>query len=288
MSIRSILYIACGTEHEVHAMNMAFALARYYTAQLRILHVTPELELYYVDGMTANAEIAAAIEEDNDKRLKQAKEHAAHYAQLHNIVLNAADVSPNQPSARFIHRQGRVEDILTREGRMSDLIVTGGVKHETCISQDDLEAILFATGRPVLLAPRMQGAIPREWLNRVICIAWDGGLEAARALYNAMPFLERAGKVHLLTVRSHSQRHKISDEAPVMEYLNTHGIACDAVALDRGEHSTAEALLQKAKEYGAELLVMGAYGHTRLHETILGGVTGHMLKETHIPLLMSH
>lgn len=287
MSIRSILHVACGTEHEVHAMNVAFALARYHTAQLRILHTTPEL-VVHAEGMMVSAEILSAIEDDNNKRLKQAKEHAVHYAQLHNAALDVADTSPNLPSARFVHRQGRVETLLVQEGRMSDLIVVGSTRHDTCIGQDALEAILFSTGRPVLLAPRMQGAMPREWLNRVICVAWDGGLEAARALYNAMPFLERAGRVHLLTVREHGQRHRVSDEAPVMEYLKAHGIASDAVVLDRGNHSTAEALLHQAQEYKADMLVMGAYGHTRLHEAILGGVTRHMLKQAEIPLFLSH
>ncbi len=288
MSIKSILYIFGGAESELYALNTALTVAKHYTAQLRILHATQEVTPH-MERIVAHAGTITAMEDDNRDRLRRAKEYSARYAALHDVALNAGEVPPHSASALFVHRTGIFEDIIAKEGRMSDLIITGHRRGDPNVLNDSaITASLFNTGRPVLLVPRLQGVLPREWRGGTVTIAWNGSLEAASALYDAMPFLEEAGKVHVLVVRAHEEKHRVTDEKAVMEYLGAHGISSDTILIDRERHSIAEALLMKAGQLGADILVMGAYGHARFSEMILGGVTCHMLESADIPLLLSH
>lgn len=288
MSIKSILCVFDGTPDEISTLNAALALAKAQAAQLRILHITPPITAG-MEGIVASGAIVNAIEEDNEERLKKAKEHAIHYSALNHVPLDDSSYPQHHASAKFIHRAQTIDKAIMQEGRLSDMVVVGRSMNGVNIIYDDaLVASLFDTGRPVLVVPYIQGPLPREWEHKIIALPWNSSLEAARALYNAMPLLEKAEKVHVLIAHNHNATSRIADEAAVIEYLQAHGVAADAIIIDRGNCSAGEALLGKAKELKADLLVMGAYGHTRAREMILGGVTQYMLKKSDIPLLLSH
>jgi nucleotide-binding universal stress UspA family protein len=288
MSIKSILCLCDGTPDEICGLNTSLALARAQAAQLRILHVTSPITPY-MEGIVANSAISAAMDEENEERLKMARQYSSHYAALHHVPLDVADAPQHHASARFLHRTGSLEEIVSQEGRLSDLTVIGRNANGLNIIYDEtLLAALFDTGRPVLVVPSFHGPLPREWEHKTIALPWNGSMEAARALYNAVPFLEEAEKVHVLIAHGHNEGCRITDEAGVLEYLQAHGVSADVIMVDRGSLSAGEALLAKAHELKADLMVMGAYGHTRAREMILGGVTHYMLKKADIPLLLSH
>lgn len=288
MTIKSILYVFAGLEKELYALNTAFAIAKAHTARLRILHITPELTLG-TEGIISNPEIVAAVEEDNAQRLKRAREYSLHHAALHNVPLDTEDTPARHASARFVHRVGEIKDIMMKEGRMCDLIIASHSLHDPNTLYDSvIVTSLFNTGRPLLLVPRLQGVMPTEWHNKVISFAWNGTLEAARALYNSVAFFEHAEKVHILVAREHDKKHFVTDEKSVIEYLSAHGVSSDVTVIDRADRTAAASLLIKAEMLKSDLLVMGGYGHSRFEEIILGGVTHFMLENSHIPLLLSH
>lgn len=288
MTIKSILFIFSGTESELYALNTAMTLAKSYAAHLRILHITPEV-IPYIEGVVTDAAVIEAIEEDNKQRLNMARQHTTHYTTMHNIPLDSETVPLHHASAQFFSLTGSPEELVAAEGRLCDLIIIGREHDSLGAPYDDsIVASLFNTGRPVMLIPRLSGVMPREWHSRTVAIAWNGSLESSRALYNAMPFMEQAEKVHILYAREHNEQHPVTNEKGIMEYMTAHGIACDVIITDREKLGTAETLLAKAIQLNSDMLVMGAYGHTRFREMVLGGVTNHMLDHCKIPLFLSH
>jgi nucleotide-binding universal stress UspA family protein len=147
-----------------------------------------------------------------------------------------------------------------------------------------VEAALFETGRPTLVVPYIQkGGIV---LDRVV-VCWDGTRTAARAVGDAMPFLTRAKAVEVVAVNEAGT----SDEVPgadLVHHLGHHGVTAEIKQIVAPDADAANMLLSHAADCGADFMVMGGYGHSRLREFILGGVTRTMLESMTIPVLMSH
>ena len=148
--------------------------------------------------------------------------------------------------------------------------------------------------RPVLTTPSKG---PHADLGRRILIAWNGSREAARATHDALPFLIAAESVVVLTVDAAGDAH--SPGANIATHLARHGVNVDlhkrtsvrhppAQARRAAKMNVGEVILSAAADYNADLLVIGAYGHSRLRETVLGGVTRHVLSHMSVPVLMSH
>ena len=153
-------------------------------------------------------------------------------------------------------------------------------------SDDELmaEGALFRSGRPVFLVPHIHKGPAR--LGKAM-VAWDGGLGAARAVADALPLLKRAGRVEVVSIMS---KGLASDELPgfnISRHLSRHGISATLKKLAPSE-DVGPALLSYAADSGADWLVMGGYGHSRLREFILGGVTRTIFKSATVPVFMSH
>jgi nucleotide-binding universal stress UspA family protein len=147
-----------------------------------------------------------------------------------------------------------------------------------------IEAALFETGRPVLVVPYIQKAGIK--LDRAM-VCWDGSRSAARAIADAMPLLQRAKTVEVVTASEHGK----SDEVPgadIAQHLARHGLAVDVKQIVAPHLKTADVLLSHAADTAADLLVLGGYGHSRLREFVLGGVTRSILQTMTVPTLMSH
>lgn len=144
------------------------------------------------------------------------------------------------------------------------------------------EAALFQSGRPVIVVPREE---PAKFATDVVVIAWDGGLHAARAVGASMPILERAKKIEILTVGEKAKDPE-TYVANLVENLQRHGM--DAVHKRRGGDDVAKTILKEATKASASMLIMGAYGHSRLREFVFGGATRYMLQKATLPVLMMH
>ena len=289
MTIKSILCIFSGSQNELNALNTALVLGKAHGTQVRVLHVSSEPSAYvglYGEGVFVSGEIIAAIEKENKERLNKAKQYVTSFAAEHHVPLDQPDAPTHHASARFVHLVGMVDATIAREGRLCDLVVLGGVDDKA--THDYITPALFDTGRPVLLMPAAHDDMPRDWNDKTVAVAWDGSLQAARALHNAMPLIANTEKLIVLTAQESGKAFDLEAESGVMEYLLAHGIHTQVIAVATGQRTVPEALLARAKDLHADLLVMGAYGHSMFREMILGGVTEHMLNKADIPLLLSH
>lgn len=182
--------------------------------------------------------------------------------------------------------------------RYADLVVISqyNAKDKSPSVMRDFPAyVLLHSGRPVLIVPY---AAPLPLLAppaaaRNVLISWNASKEASRAVSAALPLLQRAGQVHvaIFDAQVHAAEHGEQPGAELTHYLARHGVEARLHLLDGGgvrRGDIGEALLSQAADLSADLLVMGAYGHSRLRETILGGVTRTILQSMTIPVLMAH
>jgi nucleotide-binding universal stress UspA family protein len=147
------------------------------------------------------------------------------------------------------------------------------------------ESTLFESGRPVIIVPYIQKT-PLK-LKRVMA-CWDGSRQATRAIADAMPLLERANQVELVIVaKERGKRDEIAG-ADMGQHLARHGLKVDVNRITEGDIDVADALLSHAADAGVDFMVMGGYGHSRLREFVLGGVTRSVLRSMTVPVLMSH
>jgi nucleotide-binding universal stress UspA family protein len=147
-----------------------------------------------------------------------------------------------------------------------------------------IEAALFETGRPVLIVPYIRRA--GFELGRVM-VCWDGSRSAARAVGDAMPFLVRAKAVEVVIVGGGVKSDEIAG-ADIAQHLARHGAKVELKQIVAPDIDAANALLSHAADVSADLIVMGGYGHSRLREFVLGGVTRSILATMTVPALMSH
>ena len=170
--------------------------------------------------------------------------------------------------------------------RRFDLAITGQAEPDVhAVEAMIAESALFASGRPIILVPHLQRAPFR--LDRVM-VCWDGSRAATRAIADAMPLLERATNVEVVTVTSERGKHNGLEGADMGLHLARHGLNVQVTRIPRGDIDTADALLSHAADCGADFIIMGGYGHSRLREFVLGGVTRSILATMAVPTLMSH
>ena len=192
---------------------------------------------------------------------------------------------------------GEGEDSLTavcRRARTADLAVVAQIGAEETL--DDApgklpERLVMESGHPVVVLPQ---AGQFASIGQRVLVAWNESREAARAMLDALPLLTRAERVWVLTVDDQGRFRRAGDNRPAdraahaVAQLAAHGIRADALSDVAGGLRTGQILLSRAADLSADLMVLGAYGHSRLREMILGGVTREVLQQMTVPVLMSH
>ncbi|MBX7146076.1 MAG: universal stress protein [Alphaproteobacteria bacterium] len=287
MTIKSILCIFNGSQDELNALNTAYVLGKTYGAEIRVLHISPDPASFastYSEGIILNSPFIKSIEKENTEHMHKAKQYVSSFAVKHNLPFDKKEIPMHHASIRFQHLIGMGDFIVAHEGRLSDLIVIG---HKSASLYDLLSPALFDTGRPVFILPAEPHNLTNEFKDKIVAFAWNGSLQAARAIYNALPLLHRVEKFYIIKVEKRNS--ELSDETNLMSYLKTHGISTESILIPAGKYqNTGEAIATKTKELNADLLIMGAYGHSVFREMILGGVTQYMLKNIQLPILLSH
>jgi nucleotide-binding universal stress UspA family protein len=227
--------------------------------------------------LLSNAFVAALVASEREKssvaaaELSAAFEASAKKAGVFQETLTKACFTSDAP------------DLLAREARMRDLTILPAV-----LEGDNYrwfaESIVFGSGRPlVILPPR-----GREFALGTVVIAWDGSRPAARAVADALPMLERAKEVRILTVVNEKELSSESPAAELSRYLERRGIAAKSDCVDAAGRQISEVFKSYLTSNQTDLLVMGAYGHSRVREFILGGATLSMLSKPLVPILLSH
>ena len=172
---------------------------------------------------------------------------------------------------------------VSERARAFDLIAVGRPTDAgDSPSMSTLEAVLFESGRPLLVAPPKAP----ESLGARIAVLWNGSTETARTIAMGMPFLKQAEQVLLLTVEGAFVPGPSADD--IAENLARHGLTVEAAVRSRGRRTTGEAMLEEAAAFGADLLFKGGYTSSRIRQMILGGPTSHILAASALPVLMAH
>lgn len=170
----------------------------------------------------------------------------------------------------------------------ADLVVLGRAANATVDAERAVfSALLLDSGRPLLVVPR--GARWPEQLDRAL-VAWRPSPEASRALHDALPLLRRARSIELVVVdpRVGETGHGELPGADIAAHLARHGLQVEIASLPREGASAGASILRRAREVGAQLVVAGGYGHSRMREQVFGGATRHLFEHAGMPVLFSH
>jgi nucleotide-binding universal stress UspA family protein len=230
---------------------------------------------------------ASMIEDLMESQQKRAADEAAKVRKAFDDVCAKAKIAGGgkagaaKLSASFHEETGSEDEELSIAGRVSDLVVFARPQGQLAAPQRlTLEAALMDTGRPLLVVPPKAPAK----IGSSVAIAWNGSTQASRAVAMAMDFLAAAQSVTILTAKENGDGTRPEE---LRDYLAWHDIKAKTVSI-AAKGDAGKALLAAAAKAGADLLVMGAYGHSRVRELVLGGVTKHMLQATTIPTLLAH
>jgi len=150
-----------------------------------------------------------------------------------------------------------------------------------------VEAVLFSSGRPVLVFRAGEASLPQQAPGTVV-LAWDGSRCAARAMADALPILKRAAQVRILTIVHEKPAAVAGLGADALRHLEAHGVTARIDEVDAGGRKIGAVLDAYLAQHQPELLVMGGYGHSRWREMVLGGATEHVLNHPKTPVLLSH
>lgn len=276
MSLSDIVVYVDSAEATEARVNFAVALAKDHGAHLRGIAFAPTalLPLYGADvGLADMSEVLEGVKAQGEAALEDFKARA-----------EAAGVSVE---GRLM--QGMSEEFprdFACAARHVDLAIIGQPRNgDPLLGQYALvERCLFASGRPVIIVPAVTEKVI---VTGSVVAAWDGSAEAARAFNDALTFLKRPSRVVLLvgTGEKGGEPPEVDD---MVAHLKRRGVAGEVVRFSTGEGDIGKTILAKAKELHADMIVMGAFHHSRWREFILGGVTLTMLEEATIPLLMAH
>lgn len=272
--IKDILVHLTGSSEDSVRLHYADSLAQLLGAHLTGLQVHELPSILAITDPSGSSFLQELIETSD----KQADEHGARLReQLANLgphtELRRIDVYPEDA--------GRT---LAEETRMADLFVGTRPYGDPAKSERIEEAVLFRSGRACIFLPPM---VQRKAKVDTVVVAWKNTREAARAVAAAIPILQHASSVEVVMVSEGTGSLDIEQSTDIGRYLSRHGIPT-SIRTAPGVPDTATALLREAHASAADLIVMGAYGHARLQELVLGGATRDVLRHSEIPVFMAH
>jgi len=282
MPIKSILVPLTGHEKGEGALVAALALARRLGAYTDLLHVKPDPR--EAVPLIAEGTSGSVISQIIDLAEREANTRAADAQRLFDAAVKKANVvgAGACASAGFRTVIGRGPDEVSRAARVRDLVAMIRVPDDLDIDwRLTLEAALMEGGRPILLLPMEPSSF-----GKAVAIAWNGSAEAARAASGALPFLAQAERVLLLEgVKERPIEPSLDDLA---EWLGHHGIKGETKRVRLKGWPVGAGLVDEAAAAGADLVVMGGYGHSRVRENIFGGATRGVLNAAKLPVLIAH
>ncbi|NML17662.1 universal stress protein [Azohydromonas caseinilytica] len=276
--LRSVLVHIDGGSHAAARLTLARALAARFEARLSALFaVAPHFVPVPVPVPGLGLPAAPLLDEIDPAARRRARACFDRLAGASGWPLQWEEVVNGDPVAAF-----------ARHGLHADLMVLGRHDPQDAaardVPRDFAESVLLASGTPAIVTPRGDAGFGEA---ACILVAWRPTREAANALKGALPLLQRAQEVHLVNWSEDAATQGECLDA-VSEFLRLHAV--EGIARHEGPApaNTGEALLVLAEGLGADLLVMGCYGHTRARELVLGGASRTVLHEAPLPVLMAH
>ncbi len=276
MPLKDLLVIADNDPTYAARLDIALALADQHRAHVTGLHVMP-LPLTPIYG---DMPIPEAVEKLQRLELEDAARRAA--------AVFAERAGRTTVPAEWRVAEGDIVRVASEHARYADLTVLPQGMDLGFASADLTmlpEELALGVGRPVLVIPRY-GSFPK--MGTRVLVAWNGSREATRAVHDALPLLRRAEQVTVLSIDPGGDAECRLPGADISLHLARHGVTVQAATIAGADVAVGDLLLSYAADHDIDLLVMGAYGHTRLREMILGGATRTLLRHMTVPVLMSH
>lgn len=280
MTFKNLLVHVDKTESCAGRIAAALKLAEAHDAHLTGLALTAEFSMPTYIGSQMPV---AVLEMQREQAMNQAEEAAKQFDKA--LAKSGAKGESRIVSCLDID----VAAIIALHGRHTDLVVVGQAEPDKTSARGRhlAEEVTLSVGRPTLVVPYIGAG---KSLGRRVLVAWDAGREAARAINDALPILQLADNVTILSInpRPGYDLHGEEPGADIALQLARHDVSVDVQRTQVKDIDIGEALLSRLADDGSDLLVMGAYGHTRLREFVLGGMTRTLLAEMTVPVLMSH
>ncbi|MFN3232553.1 MAG: universal stress protein [Alphaproteobacteria bacterium] len=274
MAIRNILFHAFEGDAGKAVEDVAFDLAEQHGATLTALSIIdntpiPAYVTPYVPANLAETYIGEARD----------------MAQAVEARVKAREKSTGIET-EWRAREGDIRGVFAQHAHYTDLCVLAQGAGDDIPVGPALNLagdMVLAAGRPILVVPWKGTSAP---IGNRILVAWNGSKEAARAVHDALPLLEAADAVKVLTVGPETTGH--IPGAEIATHLARHGVKVEADHAIERDMSTSESLAAEAADFAADMMVCGAWGHSRMLETVLGGVTRDLLHEVPVPLFLAH
>lgn len=280
MAYKTILVSLNEVSRVPELIAAAKVLGRTFGAHIAGFYVVPAVQVYPSVGFEAAPQVFEGNRtffKDNAEKVRNTFEAAM---KAEGLAFDFHLVDARTPI---------IADDVIAQGRSSDLILVSATNPDevTGVERDFVEQTVMSAGRPVIVLP-YKGDATLEF-NEVV-LGWDGGREASRAAFDAMPILAAAKKVRVVRAdpqKDPSLRGAVPG-ADLAEALARHGVKAEAQGFPTDGMDAGQALMRCASDCGAGMIVMGAYAHSRLTEFIFGGATRFVLTRLNRPVFMSH
>ena len=265
------------------ALATSWLVAERFSSYVEALFVMRPPQIFDGEGIALAGSYMTQLKDEERRLAESAHKRFQSAIESRGVPVVEVGTPCEGGSAGWRETEGLEGQVIGDYGRLFDLIVIGRNFGQPWIDWSVMcEAALFETGRPVLVAA---SETPASIGDRIV-VAWNGSTETARCIALSMPFLLQAESVEVLTVEGWQVPGPGGDQ--VAAHLQRNGIKAIGKNVDSSSRSVGEAILDEAKEFNADLIVKGAYTHSRLRQLVFGGATRHLLHNTPIPLFMAH
>lgn len=280
MAIKDLLVQVDGSASSGPRLEWALTVAERYSAQVTAMAMVPEPYLPALVGVHIPVELLREQAAEADRAADAVLAHAGELGRR-----SGRSVATTRIRAPI----ERLPALFARAARRADLCVVGQPNPDSVEFDTTLlaEAAFMDSGRPAVILP--YAGTPSPLVRRVL-IAWNGSREATRAVHDALPFLAGAQATTLLIVDPAAQESAATGMpgADIAAHLSRHGVHVEVRTVSSAGLAVGDVILGQAADEGADLLVMGGYGHSRMREMVLGGATRQLLAQMTLPVLLSH
>lgn len=288
MTIKNMLVPVGDIARDEGAIGTALVLTQEFGGHADCMFVTGDVSDVIPAGAmglfeSVQVQIKQEYEHGRDEKQKLARQRFDDMLKERNIEYRELALPAELPSASWEVAPGLASEIVAMRGGAYDMVVVGRpARDQTTVAELSAEAALFRTGRPVLIAPPQ----PPKSIGEAVVIGWNRSASSARSIAAALPLLLMSRSVTIVTVTTGAKTGPSPQD--MAKYLSWHEVQAEVVEIPPDHRLVGEVLLEEAERVSADLLVMGAYSHSRLRELILGGVTRYVLQNADLPVLMAH
>lgn len=284
MSVKKVLVPVRGDGKGEGVLDHALALARQYEAHIDVVHARPPAsELWSYSSLITESmrqKVRDLAEREADEQERNVKKLFDDYCQSRQLKLaDAPSEGATGVTVSWFEKRGTQASVVGLWGRIVDLIAVAQPERGGPLGHNTLEAALFRAGKLVLLCPPTP--VPTK-IGDHIAVAWDGSTESARVVSATLPLMQKASSVSILQVKDGSPELPAEDLANYFAWWNVKA----KVHEFPHKRSIGRELYTNAKNIGADVMLMGAYGHSRSREMVLGGATREVAEHSDMPVLM--